>query len=105
MAKKFIGTVTSDLRDKTITVQVTRRETHPVYGKQYTVSQKFQAHDEANTAKIGDRVEISETRPVSKTKTWKLDRVVEASQGQIELRDDAAPTTSQAAGAGTGEEA
>jgi len=90
MAKKFVGTVTSDSRDKTITVQVTRRETHPIYGKQYTVSRKFQAHDEANEAKLGDRVEISEIRPVSKTKTMKLDRIVEASQGQIELKDDVA---------------
>lgn len=102
MAKKIVGTVTSDSskRSKTITVQVTRRETHPIYGKQYTVSRKFQAHDEANEAKLGDLVEISETRPVSKTKSWKLDRIVEASQGQIELRDDAALETSEAAGGG-----
>jgi small subunit ribosomal protein S17 len=93
MAKKITGTVTSSARDKTITVQVTRRETHPIYGKQYTVSRKFQAHDEANEAKLGDRVEISETRPVSKTKSWKLDRIVEASQGQIELVDDAGVET------------
>lgn len=100
MAKKFTGTVTSDSRDKTITVQVVRRETHPIYGKQYTVSRKFQAHDESNEAKIGDLVEISETRPYSKTKTMKLDRIIQASQGQIELRDDAAVETSEAAGGG-----
>lgn len=51
MAKTFTGTVTSDVADKTITVTVTSRETHPIYGKQYTVTRKYAAHDEKNEAK------------------------------------------------------
>ena len=89
MAKTLTGIVTSDVRDKTITVTVTSRETHPIYGKQYTVSRKYTAHDENNEAKIGDKVTISETRPVSKTKSFKLDAVVEKSRGSVELKDEA----------------
>ncbi len=89
MAKKLTGVVTSDVQDKTIVVTVTRRETHPIYGKQYTVSRKFAAHDEKNEAHKGDRVEIVETRPISKNKSWKLDRVVEAGHATIELKNEA----------------
>lgn len=89
MAKTLTGIVTSDVRDKTITVTVTSRETHPIYGKQYTVSRKYTAHDENNEAKVGDKVTISETRPVSKTKSFKLDAVVEKSRGSVELKDEA----------------
>jgi small subunit ribosomal protein S17 len=78
MARKLVGTVTSDVQDKTIVVTVQRQKTHPIYRKQYHVSKKFQAHDEQNTAKIGDKVEIVETRPISKNKHFKLLRVVEA---------------------------
>lgn len=88
MAKTLTGIVTSDVRDKTITVTVTSRETHPIYGKQYTVSRKYTAHDENNEAKNGDKVVITETRPISKTKSFKLDKVVEKSVGSIELKDD-----------------
>lgn len=88
MAKKLTGVVTSDVADKTITVTVTRRQTHPVYGKQYTVTTKYAAHDEKNEAHVGDRVEISETRPVSKRKTWKLDRVVETGHAAVELKEE-----------------
>ena len=77
MAKTLTGIVTSDVRDKTITVTVTSRETHPIYGKQYTVSRKFMAHDEKNEAQIGDKVVISETRPLSARKRFILDKVVE----------------------------
>lgn len=90
MAKKQTGIVTSDVQDKTIVVTVTYRKTHPLYGKQYTVSQKFTAHDEKNEARKGDRVEISETRPVSKNKTWKLDRVVEKGHAEVELKEEEA---------------
>jgi len=90
MAKKQIGTVTSDVQDKTIIVTVTYRKTHPLYGKQYTVSQKFTAHDEKNEALKGDQVEISETRPVSKTKTWKLDRILEKGNSAVELKEEEA---------------
>ncbi|MNL27939.1 30S ribosomal protein S17 [compost metagenome] len=68
---------------------MTSRETHPIYGKQYTVSRKYAAHDENNEAKNGDKVTISETRPVSKRKAFKLDAVVEKSRGSIELKEEA----------------
>jgi len=90
MAKTLTGTVTSDVADKTITVTVTSRETHPIYGKQYTVSRKYAAHDEKNEAKKGDKVVISECRPVSKRKAFKLDAVIEKSRGSIELKEDEA---------------
>jgi small subunit ribosomal protein S17 len=90
MTKTLTGIVTSDVTDKTITVTVTSRETHPIYGKQYTVSRKYAAHDENNDAKLGDKVTISSTRPISKRKAFKLDAVVEKSRGSIELKDEAA---------------
>ena len=62
MARRtLIGVVTSAKRDKTITVTVTSRETHPLYGKQYTVTRKYTAHDETNEAGEGDKVQIEET--------------------------------------------
>lgn len=88
MAKTLTGIVTSDVANKTITVTVTSRETHPIYGKQYTVSRKYAAHDENNEAKKGDMVVISETRPVSKRKSFKLDKILEKSHGSIELKED-----------------
>lgn len=88
MAKTLTGIVTSDSRDKTITVTVTSRETHPLYGKQYTVSRKYTAHDENNEAKNGDKVRIIETRPISKTKSFKLDLIEEKSRGSVELKED-----------------
>ena len=88
MAKTLTGIVTSDACDKTITVSVTSRETHPIYGKQYSVSRKYAAHDEKNEAKIGDKVVIIETRPISKRKSFKLDSIVEKSRGSIELKKE-----------------
>ena len=88
MAKTLTGIVTSDVRDKTITVTVTSRETHPIYGKQYTVNRKYAAHDENNEARQGDKVQITEMRPVSKTKAFKLANIEERSKGSIELKDD-----------------
>jgi len=90
MAKTLTGVVTSDVRDKTITVTVTSRETHPIYKKQYTVSRKYTAHDEKNEARKGDTVTISETRPISKTKSFKLDQVVEKARGTVELVEEEA---------------
>jgi small subunit ribosomal protein S17 len=66
------GTVVSDKRDKTVTVLVERRVMHPVYKKFITRSKKYAAHDEANRFKVGDRVRIRETRPISKTKSWEV---------------------------------
>ena len=88
MAKTLTGRVTSDVADKTITVTVTSRETHPIYGKQYTITRKYAAHDENNDAKKGDKVIISECRPFSKRKSFKLDTIVKKSQGSIELKDE-----------------
>lgn len=88
MAKKVTGVVTSSVQDKTIIVTATSRRTHPLYGKQYTVSRKYVAHDENNEAVNGNVVEIVESRPYSKRKTWKLDHVVESGHGKIELKDE-----------------
>jgi len=88
MAKTFTGIVTSDLADKTITVTVVTRETHPIYGKQYTVGRKYAAHDENNEANKGDKVVIVATRPVSKRKAFMLDKVLEKSQGSIEIKEE-----------------
>lgn len=88
MAKTLTGVVTSDVRDKTITVTVTSRETHPLYAKQYTVNRKYTAHDEKNEAKIGDKVQIIQVRPVSKTKSFALLKIEEKSRGEIELKEE-----------------
>ena len=88
MARTLTGVVSSDQRDKTITVLVTSRETHPIYKKQFTITRKYAAHDEKNIAKIGDKVLITEHRPISKTKTWTLTDIIEKSHGQVELKAD-----------------
>jgi len=88
MARKLVGTVASDVQNKTIVVAVARRVTHPVYGKQYTVTKRFAAHDEKNEAHVGDKVEIVETRPISKNKTWTLGRVIETGHANVELKDE-----------------
>lgn len=90
MARTLIGAVTSDVQDKTIVVAVARRVTHPVYGKQYTITKKYAAHDEKNEAHVGDKVEIVESRPISKHKTWRLGRIIEAGHAPIELREEEA---------------
>jgi small subunit ribosomal protein S17 len=90
MAKTLTGIVTSNKADKTISVTVTSRETHPIYGKQYTVTRKYSAHDEANEANEGDKVTISEVRPISKTKTFNLVRVEAKARGSIELKEEEA---------------
>ncbi len=71
------GRVVSDKMDKTITVLVERRVKHPVYGKYIKRSTKLHAHDANNECQIGDLVTISECRPISKTKTWVLEKIVE----------------------------
>ena len=86
MAKTLTGIVTSSSRDKTITVTVTSRETHPLYGKQYTISRKYTAHDKDNQAQVGDRVRIVETRPISKTKSFTLAAIEEKSRGSVDLK-------------------
>ena len=79
--------MTSDKRDKTITVSIVSRETHPLYRKQYTKTRKYTAHDEKNEAKVGDRVEIAMVRPLSKTKAYSLVKILEKSRGKVELKE------------------
>ena len=74
-ARTAIGKVVSDKMDKTITVLIERKVKHPIYGKYLIRSSKLHAHDENNECKAGDVVTISETRPYSKSKTWKLDKI------------------------------
>jgi small subunit ribosomal protein S17 len=74
------GVVVSDAMDKTIVVKVDTIRAHPRYKKVIRRSAKFHAHDEANTAKVGDLVRIVETRPLSKTKNWRLAEIVEAAK-------------------------
>ncbi|MEO6513421.1 MAG: 30S ribosomal protein S17 [Candidatus Saccharimonadales bacterium] len=76
-AKTIIGVVSSAKADKTIVVTVHTRKTHPKYRKQYTVSSKYMAHDEKNEAQAGDKVAITETRPLSARKRYTLDRIIE----------------------------
>jgi len=75
--KTVQGVVTSDRMDKTITVAVERQTQHPKYGKRVRRRSRFYAHDEANEARVGDRVELMQTRPLSKNKRWRLTRIVE----------------------------
>ena len=75
--KVYLGRVVSDKMDKTITVQVDTRKTHPKYGKRVKYSKKYKAHDELNSAKEGDMVRIMETRPLSATKRFRLLEIVE----------------------------
>ena len=70
--KTLQGTVVSDAMDKTVVVEVGRSVQHPKYKKFYTISKKYHAHDEENKYKIGDTVEIVETRPISKKKSFKV---------------------------------
>jgi small subunit ribosomal protein S17 len=75
--KERVGKVVSNKMQKTITVAVDRKVKHPIYGKFVNRTTKFKAHDEANTAGIGDTVRIMETRPISKDKRWRLIEIVE----------------------------
>ena len=79
--KTRTGVVVSDAMDKTLVVSVERRITHPVYGKIMRRSKKYYAHDENNEAKKGDKVSIEETRPLSKTKRWRLVEVLSRANG------------------------
>ncbi len=75
--KERIGKVVSDKMDKTVVVTLTRKVAHPLYKKYFKKTSKFVAHDEKNDAKTGDTVRIMETRPLSKTKRWRLIEVLE----------------------------
>lgn len=77
MRKTRTGRVVSNKMDKSITVAIDRQVKHPIYGKFITKTKKYMAHDENNDAKIGDLVTITETRPLSKLKKWRLLEIVE----------------------------
>ncbi len=77
LRKTRIGVVTSNKMEKTVTVAVERKVKHPIYGKFVKKTTKFHAHDEKNECSIGDMVRIMETRPLSKTKRWRLVEIVE----------------------------
>ncbi len=74
--KTLIGYVTSTAMKKTIVVEVTRQKSHPMYGRVISRSRKFYAHDEQNSAHVGDVVRLEETRPLSKLKRWRLKEIV-----------------------------
>src|SRR3982751_2016785 len=74
--KMRVGTVTSNKMMKTVVVQVERRMKHSRYGKYMTEKKKYKAHDEENACKIGDKVRITETRPLSKDKRWRVSEIV-----------------------------
>jgi small subunit ribosomal protein S17 len=78
--KVRVGEVVKDGGDKTIIVRVSRRVPHPLYGKVVARSSKFAAHDEQNAAHVGDTVRIVETRPLSRTKRWRLTEVVQRAE-------------------------
>jgi small subunit ribosomal protein S17 len=75
--RTLIGQVVSDKRAKTVTVLVERRVKHPIYDKIVIKSSKYHAHDEKGEFKLGDKIEITESRPISKTKNWVATRLVE----------------------------
>jgi len=77
--KERVGTVVSDKMDKTVVVAVENRFPHPIYQKTVSRTQRYKVHDEANTCKVGDRVRITETRPLSRTKRWTVAEVLSTS--------------------------
>ncbi|HTQ72975.1 MAG TPA: 30S ribosomal protein S17 [Burkholderiales bacterium] len=76
-SRTLTGRVVSDKMDKTVTVLVERRVTHPMYGKILTKSKKYHAHDEKNECGEGDLVQIEECRPISRTKSWRIAKLLE----------------------------
>ncbi len=77
LRKERVGIVTSNKMDKSIVVAVEKKQKHPMYGKFIKTTKKFHAHDETNDCNIGDTVRIMETRPLSKTKNWRLVEIIE----------------------------
>ncbi len=76
--KERVGLVVSDKMQKTVVVAVENRAAHPKYGKTVVKTRRYKAHDEENTCKVGDRVRIQETRPLSKTKRWQVAEILNA---------------------------
>jgi small subunit ribosomal protein S17 len=81
LRRTLIGRVVSDKMQKTVTVLVERRVKHPLYGKYVAKSKKYHAHDETNQFKAGDTVEIAESKPISRSKSWIVTRLVQAAKG------------------------
>lgn len=79
--KQLIGVVTSDKMDKTIVVAVTNTKRHPVYGKVMRLTKKYKAHDESNEIRVGDRVKIIESRPISRHKRWDVVSILKRAEG------------------------
>ena len=94
LRKERIGVVLSDKMQKTIVVQIRRKALHPEYGKVIEKANKFKVHDEKNEAKIGDRVRIVETRPLSKDKRWRLVEII--SRGRLSADADMKETATVA---------
>jgi small subunit ribosomal protein S17 len=80
MARRLRGTVSSNKMDKTVVVRVERIKEHPIYRKKYTETTNFKAHDEKNSCKIGDVVEIIESRPISRDKRWVVERTLSSEE-------------------------
>ena len=78
--KERVGDVVSDKMDKTVVVAIENRSPHPKYGKIVVRTKKYKVHDAENRCKIGDRVRIKETRPLSKTKRWTVEEIIESRQ-------------------------
>lgn len=81
LKRTLVGKVVSDKMQKTVTVLIERKVKHALYGKYYSMSKKYHAHDETDQLKIGDTVEISESRPLSRTKSWVVTRLVSETKG------------------------
>ncbi|WP_127943008.1 MULTISPECIES: 30S ribosomal protein S17 [unclassified Mycoplasma] len=79
--KQLVGTVVSTKNSKTLAVAVDTYQMHPIYGKRFKVTKKFAVHDENESAKLGDQVQIAETRPYSKTKTFRLVKILQPRVG------------------------
>ena len=75
--KTLMGVVVSDVNDKTVVIKVERRFPHPKYGKMVRKSKRFMAHDKDNSCTIGDKVRITESRPLSKLKRWRVSEIIE----------------------------
>jgi len=87
--KELIGTVVSNKMQKTIVVEVTRKKAHPLYGRVISIRKKFYAHDEKNSAHVGDVVRIEESRPLSRLKRWNLKDIVRKAALVPEVADTA----------------
>lgn len=87
--KLLLGTVVSNKMQKTIVVEVTRKKSHPLYGRVISIRKKFYAHDEKNEAHVGDTVRIEESRPLSRLKRWTLKEIVRKTALVPEIAADA----------------